>query len=41
VSVVADFFQQARLGGNGMEIERHFRRAQAGVDFAQRQKCFK
>ena len=40
-SVVADLFQQARVGGNGMEIERHFRRAQAGVDLAQRQKCFK
>jgi hypothetical protein len=36
-----DKTQQARVGGDGMEIEWHCGRAQAGVDLAQRQKCFK
>ena len=39
--VIADFFQQARVAGDGMEIEWQFGRAQAGIDLAQRQECFK
>ena len=40
-SVVADLFQEARVAGDGMEIEWYFGRAQTGVDLAQRQQCFK
>jgi hypothetical protein len=31
-SVVADLFQQARVGGDGMDIEWNFRRSKAGIN---------
>jgi hypothetical protein len=40
-SVVADLFQQARVGGDGMDIEWHFRRTKAGINLTQWQKCLK
>jgi hypothetical protein len=41
LSVVTDRFQQTRVGGDGMETERHFRRALAGVDPCPAQESFK
>src|SRR4029450_392746 len=40
-TVVADLFQQARVGGDGMEIEWRFTRTKAGINLTQWQKCLK
>jgi hypothetical protein len=33
--------QQARVGGDGMDIERHFRRTKAAINLIEWQKCLK
>jgi hypothetical protein len=38
---LADLFQQARVGGDGIDIERHFRRTKAVSNLIQWQKCLK
>ena len=39
-AVVADVFQQARVLADAVQVEGHFRRAQTGIDLAERQKSF-